>query len=170
MSHHGGLGAAFFGPALFAVVLAIAGLLVVTTMIAYYWRHRQVPALIQYIAVGLVGVVGVVAGFGIVVLVDEAILLAVLFGVIVILPLVLVAGRARWAGASWVTVGAIAGMAWSLPFLAGVGLVFVLQTNPDLSTPVITGLAGIVTTGGALLAGEYIGSILAVEYSSSLRA
>lgn len=111
MSHHGGLGAAFFGLALFAVILAIAGFLAVTTMIAFYWRHRQVPASIQYVVAGLVGVVGVVAGFGIAVLVDEAMLLAVLFGIIVILPLVLVAGRARWAGAPWVTVGAIAGMA-----------------------------------------------------------
>lgn len=165
-----GFGAAFFGLTLFAVLLAIAGLLVVTTGVTVYWRHRQVPAPVQYGVVGLMGVVVVVAGFGIVVLADEAPPLAVLVGTIVILPLVLVAGRARWSGAPWVTVGAISGMAWSLPFLVGVGLLFVLQTNTDVSTAGMTGLASIVTTGGALLIGEHIGSLLYADTSSLVRA
>lgn len=165
-----GFGAAFFGLTLFAILLPIAGLLVVTTGVAIYWHHRQAPAPIQYIAVGLAGVVIVVAGFGIVVLADEATPLSVLFGTIVILPLVLVGGRARWSGAPWKTVAAIAGMAWSLPFLVGTGLLFVLQITTDVSTIWMTGLAGIITTGGALLFGEHIGSVRDADYSSLVRA
>lgn len=165
-----GFGAAFFGITLFAVLLAIAGLLVVTTVVVFYLRHKQVPDLIQYVAAPLTGIVVVVSGFGIVVLTDEATALAVLFAAIVVFPLVLVGARAKWSGVSWITVVAISGMAWSLPFITGVGLLFVLQTNIEISTTGMTGLAGIVTIGGALLIGEYIGSVLDTDYSSLVRA
>lgn len=153
----GGFGAAFFGLASFAVLLAIAGLLVASAVVARYRRRGTVARSVRYVAIGSVGVVVTVAGFGIVVLADEATRLAVLFGAVVFLPLV-VAGRSRWAGAPWATAVAVAGMAWSLPFLVGVPLLFGLQVSTDVSTTTMTGLAGFVTTGGALLVGEYVGS------------
>lgn len=158
-----GLGAAFFGLALFAVLLAIAALLVATTFVAVY-RGPSPP--LRYVAAGSTGAAVVVAGFGIAVLADEATPLAVLVAATVLLPLVLIAERAWWAGATWVTSVAAAGMAWSLPFLAAVGLLFVLRANTDVPTAVLTAMGGIVATGGALLVGEHVRRLLYTGDSS----
>lgn len=153
-----GFGAAFFALSLFAVLLAVAGLLVATAVVARYRRGGTVARSVRYVAVGAVAVVVAVAGFGVAVLAGDATRLSALFGTVVFVPLALVAGRARWAGATWTTSVAMAGMAWSLPFLGGVVLLFVLQVHTDVSTTAMTGVAGIVTGGGALLVGEYVGS------------
>lgn len=165
-----GLGAGFFGLTLITVLLGLAGLLVGTTIVAFYGRHKESPTGIMYAAAGLVGVVVIVAGFGVILLADEASFLAVLLGAIVGLPLLLIAVRARWAGANGLTLAAISGMAWSLPFIVSVGLLLILQVHTDVSPTVMTGLTGIVTSGGALLIGEGLGSSLSVDYSSIVRA
>lgn len=159
MTMSDGFGAAFFGLTLLTVTVAIAALLVMTTVLAVRRGDGQVAPPIRYVAVGLVAAVVVVVGFGVAVLADEAMSLAVLFATVVLLPLLLVAGRAQWAGASWVSSVAVAGMAWCVPFLVGVGLLFAIQVATDVSTAVMTGLAGVVANGGALLVGERIGRI-----------
>jgi len=158
-----GFGAAFFALALLAVLSGIAGLLVVTTLLVLR-RRRPVSAPIQRVTAGLVGAVVVIVGFGIALLVDEAPPLAALFGVAVVIPLVAVAVRARLSGRPWIAMAAVAGLSWSLPFLVGVGLVFALQVATDLSPVVMTGVAGVVVTGGALLVGEVVDGVL---FSSS---
>jgi hypothetical protein len=155
-----GLGAGFGGLAILVALVVLAGLLVATTAVALYWRHGRISPAVESVAAGLVGVVVVVAAFGIAALVDEAPRIAVLFGVTVGLPLVVVAGRARWTGAGWMTVAARSGMAWSLPFVAGVGALYVLTVATEASPEVMTGVAASVTTGGALLAGEYVRPVL----------
>lgn len=165
-----GLGAGFGGLMLYAVLLIIAGGLLVTTVVAFYWRNRTLPAPLQYVAVGLVGAVVVVAAFAIVALADEAPALAALFVVTAGLPLVLVAGRARWTGASWSTVAAVTGMAWCLPFLVGIGVLFGMILYTDISPTVTTAIVGTLTMGGAVLAGEYVGSVLYPDYASTIRS
>ena len=152
-----GLGAGFGALLLLTVLVAVAGLLVATAAAAVLLADRRasVPAALRYAAVGLVGIVVAVAGFAVLALADEAPPAAVLFLVVVGLPLALVAGRTRLAGSSWVDVVAASGLAWSGPFLVGVGVLFVLTTQTGTSTAAITAAVGLVTTGGALLAGEY---------------
>lgn len=158
-----GFGAGFGGLVILVGLVVLAGLLVATAAVALYWRQEQSSPPVDYVAVGLVAIVVAVAGFGIAALADEAPRIAVLFGATVGLPLVLVAGRARWTGAGWGSVAARSGMAWGLPFLAGVGALYVLTVATDASPEVMTGVAGAVTTGGTLLAGEYVRTVLTAD-------
>lgn len=153
-----GFGAAFFGITLFGILLVIACLLLAATGVTATVPTGRMATLVPYVTLGLVGIAGLLAVFGIFVLADEAPRLAALLGVLVLVPLVLVAGRVRWAGSSWLAVGATAGMAWSLPFLVAIGLLFVLQTATDVSTLWKTIIAGIVTIGGTVLSGGYVGA------------
>lgn len=158
-----GFGAAFGAIALFAVLLAIAGLLFLTTGVALHWRGERVAAYTEHVALALVGGLVLVAGFAIVALADEAPLLAGLFAATTAVPVVLAAGRARWAGAPWPTVVARSGMAWCLPFLAGTSLLFVVATSTSASPAVATGVVGVVTTAGTLLCGAYLDDWLAAD-------
>ncbi|QLG48108.1 hypothetical protein [Natrinema halophilum] len=159
----GGLGAAFAGIVLFAVLVTVATILVVITVVAFYWPQRREQPSIRFVAITLVGVAIAIAGVASIAFVDEAPLLSVLFGTVVGLPLVLVAGRTRSVGSSWATVAVISGLAWSPPFLVCVGLLFALQTTTDVSASVLTGVGGAVTCGGAILIGEYIRNVLTAE-------
>lgn len=158
-----GLGAGFFAITLLAVLVGVAALLAAIAVVAvlFDWQRGRVPTFIRYLAVALLAVVVVVAGFGVLALVDEAPPAAALFAVVVGLPLVLVAGRARQAGAAWLVVGATAALAWSFPFLAGVGVLFAVSVIAGASAAVATVLAGIAVSGGAMLAGEFLRGLLA---------
>lgn len=153
-----GFGAAFLGITLFGILLVFASLLLVAAGVTATVPTGRMATLVTYVALVLVVFAGILAVFGILVLADEAPRLAVLLGVVVLVPLVLVAVRVRWAGGSWLEVGATAGMAWSLPFLVAIWLLFVLQTATDVSTLWMTIIAGIATMGGAVLSGGYVGA------------
>lgn len=153
-----GLGAGFGALLIMAVLAILAVVLAAYTVIAVSVDRLRsgVPRYVQYAAVGVTGVVVAVAGFAVLALADEAPAAAALFAVLVWLPLVLAAARTRWSGTPWVGTAATAGMAWSGPFLAAVGLLWVLVVHTDVSIPVATTAAGLTVVVGTVLLGEYL--------------
>lgn len=153
-----GLGAGFAFLTLLGVLVVLAGVLAVTTAgaVAFHRYRSRVPTLVLALAAGLLAIVVAVAGFGLLALVDEAPLAALVFGVLVGVPLVLVAGRARLVGDGWLAVAATAGLAWWFPFLVGVGVLFGFSTSSGVSPEVATAVAGVFVSGGTLLAGEVV--------------
>lgn len=122
-----GLGAAFGGLLLIAMLAGLATLLALTLggVVVVQRRTGTVPRWLRYLPVVLLAGVVAVAGFGVLALYDEAATLAAVFVAIVFVPLggVGVALHRR-PDLSRLDVLATAGLAWSLPFLLGLGVTF----------------------------------------------
>lgn len=136
-----GLGASFGGLILLAVLSVMAGLLglIIAGGIVSRRRSGSVPTSLRYLSVGLVLGVLLVAGFAVVALIDEAVLLAAVFFAIVIVPLAVVGFYLnRMTELSPIDTVATAGLAWSIPFLSGLVVTFgtptVINRVFDLST------------------------------------
>lgn len=127
-----GLGAGFFAITLLAVLAGLALLVVLSTGVSWVWYRRagRVPAPLRYLLVAVgVGVLGV-AGFGVLVLFDEAPAVAGLFALLVVVPLLVAGGYLeRTTGLGRLDVAATTVMAWGLPFLLGVVVVFGVTTG-----------------------------------------
>lgn len=122
-----GFGAAFTGLTLLAVLSGLAGLLALSLagVVASRRWTKPVPPLLRSLWAGLVCGVVLVAGFGAVLLVDEAATLAAVFVGLVLIPLG--AGGLslyRVAELPRRELVATAGLAWSLSFLLGLAITF----------------------------------------------
>lgn len=120
-----GLGAGLFGLTLLAMLVGLALLGVLGTIVSYVF-HRQtdrIPLVLRYLLVLIgVSVLGV-AGFGVLVMYDEAPIIAGLFTSIALLPLLTVSiYLARTSELLHLDVGAITVMAWGPSFLLGVAV------------------------------------------------
>ncbi|WP_254861368.1 hypothetical protein [Natronomonas gomsonensis] len=168
-----GLGAGFFGLTLLAILLGLAAVLTLALVGVVEFRRRigTVPQLLKYVSIAVLGGVLVVAGFGVLAMYDEAVLLAVLFLVIVFVPLTVVGIYLHQTiELTRVDVLVTAGLAWSLPFVIGVGVTFGLtigvSSTFDLA-PAESQRLGVVWiamfVGGAVIV---IGSVLLGKYLS----
>lgn len=122
-----GLGAGFAGLTLLAVLLGLTTLLAVFLggIVAVRRRNRAVPSVLKYASAGVVLVAIAVAGFAVVALYDEAAALAGLFLVIGLLPLAIVGGYLqRRTEVTPAELLATIGLAWCLPFILGVFVIF----------------------------------------------
>lgn len=118
-----GFGAGFFALSLLVGLSALAVLLGATAIIGLASRRESggIPDPVRYGAVGLLGLGVVVAGFGVLAMVDEAAVVAWLLVAVVFVPTAaaVVVGRGRSGTAHWLDHLALASMAWSGPFIAG---------------------------------------------------
>ncbi|PSP80065.1 hypothetical protein BRC81_02385 [Halobacteriales archaeon QS_1_68_20] len=122
-----GLGTGFFAITLLAVLagLALLGVAATAVAAAFYRRSGRISTRIRYPFVALLVAVLGVAGFGILVLFDEAPTAAGLFAGIVALPFLLVAVYLdRTTALSNLDVAAATVVAWGPAFLLGVVVVF----------------------------------------------
>lgn len=171
-----GFGAGFFAISLLAVLIGLALVAVLATLTAY-WFHREtgrLPRLFHY----LPNVIGVAvlasAGFGVLVLYDEAASLAALFASVALFPLLVVGGYLRRTSeASRREVVSTTVMVWGPTFLVGVVVVFgvtmglqsVLGFAPGESRQfglawLAAGSGGLVIVVGMLLLGPRFGRLL----------
>lgn len=168
-----GLGTGFFGLTLLAILLGLAAVLtlVLVGMVGFRRRTGTVPQLLKYVSIAVLGGVLLVAGFGVLAMYDEAALLAVLFLAIVFVPLVAVGIYLhQTTELTWVDALVTTGLAWSLPFVIGVGGTFGLtigvSSTFDLA-PVESQRLGVVwiamLVGGAVIE---IGSVFLGKYLS----
>lgn len=122
-----GLGAGFFGLTLLALLLGLAAVLTLALVGAVGIRRRNgtVPQHLKYVSITVLGGALLVAGFGVLAMYDEAVLLVALLLVIVFLPLAVV-GIYLYQMTELTRLDALAttGLAWSLPFVLGVGVTF----------------------------------------------
>lgn len=120
-----GLGTGFFALTLLAVLAGLAILVVVTTIASavYHRRTNYTPTPVRYLlGVLCVGVLGV-AGFGVLVLYDEAPAAAWLFASFVVGPFLVVGSYlVRTTGLSRFDVITTTVMAWGIPFFLGVAV------------------------------------------------
>jgi hypothetical protein len=159
-----GLGAGFFAISLLAVLAGLAILAILATIAATVLHRRtgRVPTLLRYLLGAICLCVLGVAGFGILLLSDEAPAVAGLFVTIVVIPFLL--GGVyfeRTTEGTRLAVISTTVMAWGLPFFLGVAVAFgvlngissVLDLAPaesrQLGIAWITGAAG----GTAILLG-----------------
>lgn len=171
-----GLGTGFFALAVLAVLLGLAALLALSLAGTVLVRRRSgtVRTLLTYFSVVVLVVALAVAGFGVVVLYDEAAVPAALFLVLVFLPVAAV-GRHLHRETDLPRADAVAtiGLAWSLPFVAGLIVVFgvtigagaVFDLAPvesrRLGVPwIATGLGGAVAVVGSVVLGARLGRVL----------
>jgi len=168
-----GLGAGFFGLTLLAILLGLAAVLTLALVGVVGFRRRigTVPQLLKYVSIAVLGGVLVVAGFGVLAMYDEAVLLAVLFLVIVFVPLTVVGIYLhQTTELTRVDVLVTTGLAWSVPFVIGVGVTFGLtigvSSTFDLA-PAESQRLGVVwiamLVGGAVIV---TGSVLLGRYLS----
>jgi len=168
-----GLGAGFFGVTLLAILLGLAAVLTIALAGVVVLRRwiGTVPQLLKYVSIAVLGGVLVVAGFGVLAMYDEAVLLAVLFLVIVFVPLTAVGIYLhQTTELTRVDVLVTAGLAWSLPFVIGVGVTFALtigiSSTLDLAPAESQRLWVVwiaMLVGGAVIV---IGSVLLGKYLS----
>lgn len=122
-----GLGAGFFALTLLAVLggLALLGLLGAIVSYVFHRQTDRTPLLLRYLLVLIgVGALGV-AGFGVLIMYDEAPIVAGMFTSIALLPFLIVSVYlARTTQLLRVDVGATAVMAWSPSFLLGMAAAF----------------------------------------------
>jgi hypothetical protein len=122
-----GLGAAIAGLTLLAVLLGLTTLLALFLggVVVVRRHNRSVPPVLKYASAGVVLMAIAVAGFAVVALYDEAAALAGLFVVIVLLPLAIGGGYLqRRTEVTRVDLLSTIGLAWSLPFIFGVFVIF----------------------------------------------
>lgn len=171
-----GLGAGFAGVTLLAVLLGLAVLLASCLAGVLVSRRRtgSVPRFLAYLSAALLGGTIFVAGFGVVALYDEALPLAALFVVIVLLPLAAVGGYLHLTtDLGPIDTFATVGVAWSLPFVVGVAVTFGLTTGlgSALDLPpsgagrrrlvwFATAIGGAVVVTGSVSLGRWIGNSL----------
>lgn len=126
-----GFGAGFATLGILAVIAGVAALLGLLTagLAVTARRPGRLPGAVRYAAVGLLVAAVGLGGFGVVALLDEAAFGAVLFGLLVFLPLAVPVARGWRAGRGWIDVLAVAALAWSGPFLLGFGVFLVLTVG-----------------------------------------
>lgn len=128
MSHMtNGLGAAFGGLMLLALLSGLAGLLGLCLAGAFVSKRRTgtVPRLLRQLSVAAVLGVILVAGFAVVALSDEAATLAAVFFAIVLVPLGAIGIYLhRVTELTRLDTVATVGLAWSIPFLIGLAVTF----------------------------------------------
>lgn len=177
-----GLGAAFGGLLLLAVLAGLATLLALTLGVVVVVRRRRVtiPRGLRSLSVALLAGVVTVAGFGVVALYDEAATLAAVFLAMVAVPLAVVGiALHRRAALSRLDTIAATGLAWSLPFLLGLAVTFgglnvvtrVFELAPAESQRLglqwlATTVGGGVVVGSALWLSTYVRSLIATGASS----
>lgn len=148
-----GLGASFGGLMLLVVLSVMAGLLglIEVGVVVSQRRSERVLTSLRYLSIALVLGVLLVAGFAVVALFDEAVLLAAVFFAIVIVPLAVVGlYLTRTAELPSVDTVATAGLAWSIPFLIGLVITF--------GTPTLVNSVFGLTTGESQRLGVYWGA------------
>lgn len=167
-----GLGAAFGGVMLLAVLSAMAGLLglFLAGVVVSRRRTGSVPGVLRYLSVAVVLGVILVAGFAVVALFGEAATLATVFFAIVLAPLGAVGIYLhRVTELSQLDTIATAGFAWSIPFLIGLTVIFgvpnVINSMFDLAPAeskqlglywVATALGAIIVVLGAIGLGKHV--------------
>lgn len=167
-----GLGAAFGGLMLLAVLSGMAGLLglCLVGVVVSKRRTETVPNILRYLSVAVVLGVILVAGFAVVALFDEAATLATVFLAIVLVPLGTVGIYLhRATELPRLDIVATAGLAWSIPFLIGLAVTFgipnVINRVFDLAPAesqqlglywIATALGAIVVVFAALRLGKYV--------------
>lgn len=127
----GSFGAGFFTLTLLAVLAGLAALLGVSVLAAIALGDRSdgVPAWVSTPAAGLLVAVVGVAGFGVLVLFDEAPFGAGLLVGLVLVPLAAAVGRGWRARRRWLDVISGAAMAWSLPYLLGLAVFLAINVG-----------------------------------------
>lgn len=122
-----GLGAAFGGLLLAAVLAGLAVLLALSLVgvVVFHRRTGAVPDGLRYLILALIAGVVLIAGFAVGALYDEAATLAAVFIALVFIPLV-VAGiyLYRVTELSRLDTIVTTGLAWSIPFLFGLVVTF----------------------------------------------
>lgn len=173
-----GLGAGFAGLTLMAVLLGLAAILTLSLVGVFLFQRRNgsVPNLLKYLSVSVLLGVVLVAGFAVAALYDEAARLTAVFFVVVWMPLIAVAFYLnRSTELHWLDTVAVTGLAWSLPFIVGVFVVFGLtigvsqvlgwtsvQSQQMGLTTIATIVGGIVVMAGAI----FLGKRVSVRFSS----
>lgn len=119
-----GFGAGFATLGLLLGLAGLAGLLGLTAAAGLVLDRRtgRIPGAVRYLAVGLLAAVLVVAGFGVLALADESAFGAGLLLVLVFVPLAGAVGRGWRADRGWLNTLVAASLAWSLPYLLGLGV------------------------------------------------
>jgi hypothetical protein len=134
-----GLGAGFFTISLLVALGGLATFVVLATMscVGFFRRTNRVPPVVVYVMIAIaIGVLGV-AGFGILLLFDEASAVAWLITSTVVLPFGVVgASLARTTDLPPAYVATTTVMAWGFPFFLGVGVVFGLMTGVEMVSAV----------------------------------
>lgn len=171
-----GFGAGFFGLALLAVLLGLAALLTLALVVVVVIRRRAstVPRLLNYGSLAVLGAVLLVAGFGVVAMYDEAVLIAVLLLMTVFVPLAAVGLYVhQTTSSSRLATLATTGVAWGVPFVVGVGITFGLMIGVSSAlglapaeperlwvawTAMLVG--GAVVLAGSLLLGKHLSQSL----------
>ena len=161
-----GLGAGFGGLMLVAVLLLLATIQTVLLIGVYVTRRRRgsVPLVLRSATVIVLAGVILVGGFAVLALYDEAWRLAVLVLAIVFIPLAAVAVYLYRVTDLELGDGAVVvGLAWSAPFIVGVGGIFsfiIGSSEFGLATTSLEqqGVAWIATVvgGGVILAGTVL--------------
>jgi hypothetical protein len=137
-----GLGAGFFTVSLLVALAGVAVFvaLATTSCVVFFRRTSRVPQIVVYLMVAItIGVVGV-AGFGILVLFDEASAAAWVFTSTVVLPFAVVGAylaRMTELPPSYVVSSTV--MAWGLPFLLGIGVALGVKTGIETVSAVAPG-------------------------------
>lgn len=170
-----GFGAGFLTLTIVGLLAVLAVLLGLTAAAAVALRRRtgSVPTVVPAVADALLVGVVVPAGFGVLALADEAPVGAGLFVAVVFVPLVAVVIRHRESPGGWLGHLAIAGLAWSVPYLLGaavfVGLNVLVPRTFDLapaeSHAVGVGwnaavAAGVVASVGAVMVSDRLAAVV----------
>ena len=173
-----GLGAGFGGLMLLAVLLLLATIQIVLLLGIYVSRRRldSVPGVLRYVSVVVLAGVILVGGFAVLVLYDEAWRLAVLFLAIVFVPLgAMAVSLYRQTELTLVDGVAAVGLAWSVPFLVGVGVILGLiigsselglaTTSPEQQAVawIATAVGGAVVMIGSVLLGRQVDELLVFD-------
>lgn len=172
-----GLGSGFFALTLLVLLGVGAVLLGLTAAgaLALDRRRGRVPVAVRFLAMVLLAAVVVVAGFGVLVLADEAVVAAALVVAIAFAPVVAVVVRQRRAGRQpWLAVLATAGLAWGPSYLLGVvvafGLDIALRELLDLAPaePLSMAVAWVAAAGGGVVAAG-VAAVVGARLASVLR-
>lgn len=177
-----GFGAGFFAVSLLAVLIGLALVANLAVLVAY-WFHRKrsrLPRWFHYLPIVIGVVVLATAGFGVLLLYDEAASLAALFALVAVIPLLVVGGyHRRTTDASDLEIVSTTVMAWGPTFLVGVVLVFgvmiglqsALGLAPGESRQLglawlAAGSGGLAVVVGMVLLGPRIGRLLGARPAS----
>lgn len=149
--HGTGWGLLFLFVALYAVVAVLGA----GTLLAFALRRfdREVPRTLRYLVVAPLFGALLVSGFAVLVAATAGRWDVVgLLALVVFLPLAVAGGRSRGPDHGWVEVLSHAGLAWSLPFLAGFGVIAFVGTRGGPVTPEAAGvIAAVVVLAGTVV-------------------
>jgi len=160
-----GLGTGFFAFAVLAVLAALAVVVAVAGGVGLLVgdARGRVDPLFRAVAVAVLAVALAVAAFGVAATLDESPPIAALLAGLTAAPVAVAAARARGvaAPAGWTGVAAAAALAWPLPFLAALVVLWALTVATGLPAAATGVVAVAVAAGGAAVATDRAAALVA---------